>query len=215
MTGIYALPGTGPRPALQMASGAVIDIAQPDPQSIHIEDLGHSLAYICRFGGHVQKFYSVAQHSINVASIAMELAREAHAGESDEQIERVMIRYRLYGLLHDASEGILGCDIPTPLKRFPGLESFAKIQDIHMAAIATRFDISAGFDKDPILKRADVIAFAVEARDLMGDPEWARVEIGRRDAQPQIVPLGPDMARVAYLQEVNEALSARRYVEMR
>jgi hypothetical protein len=198
MTGTYALPGTGPRPALQMGSGAIIDLAEPDPATILIEDLAHAQAYICRFGGHVRKFYSIAQHAMHVAQIAIDLAKSAGIANPE--------RYHLYGLLHDASEGILGCDIPTPLKRYPGLESFAKLQDIHMAAIADRFSLPRGFDKDLILKRADVIAFAVEARDLMGDPEWARVETDLRDRHPSIIPLGPDQARIAYLVELNQAL---------
>ena len=86
-------------------------------------DIAHSLAYICRFGGHVQRFFSVAQHSMDVAGIAVELAREEYAHLDQYKLDEKIAFYRLAGLLHDASEGILGCDIPTPLKRFPGLES--------------------------------------------------------------------------------------------
>lgn len=83
-------------------SGLLIDINNPKAEHLRIDDIINSLSNICRFGGHVIKFYSVAQHSCLVASLApSEIKREA--------------------LLHDAIEAYLG-DIIKPLKNRIGGE---------------------------------------------------------------------------------------------
>ena len=71
----------------------------PRPSEVRLEDIAGSLAHTCRFGGHCQRFYSVAEHSLYVAR---ELADH---GE----------RVQAYGLLHDAGEAYVG-DIPRPVK---------------------------------------------------------------------------------------------------
>jgi hypothetical protein len=87
-----------------------------------IEDIAHALSNQCRFGGHVKKFYSVAQHSIIVAW---------QCQPEDAP----------WGLLHDASETYLG-DMVSPLKRddnfgFSYREAEAKL----LEAISKRFDL--------------------------------------------------------------------------
>ena len=70
----------------------------PRPQDFCIEDVAHGLSMICRFGGHVPVYYSVAQHSVLVASqVPPALRREA--------------------LLHDRAEAYLGSDLVRPIKR--------------------------------------------------------------------------------------------------
>lgn len=68
----------------------------PRPEDIHIVDIAHSLSMKCRFNGHSDRFYSVAEHSMAVANQC-----------SPEN--------KLYGLLHDAAEAYLP-DIPRPVK---------------------------------------------------------------------------------------------------
>ena len=73
-----------------------------NPDEINIEDIAHSLAMQCRANGHIEQFYSVAQHCISCC-------REAKArGYSD--------RVQLCCLLHDASEAYIA-DIPRPAKK--------------------------------------------------------------------------------------------------
>lgn len=71
--------------------------------NINIKDIAHSLSRICRFNGHIEGFYSVAQHSIKVSERLKDLGY-------DERVQ-------LCGLLHDAAEAYLG-DIPTPVKKY-------------------------------------------------------------------------------------------------
>lgn len=92
----------------------------PQPDEIHIEDIAHALSNICRFNGHVQRFYSVAEHSVFVALCTP-------------------IEHRMAALLHDATEAYL-CDIPRPVKKcIPG---YAEAEHRVALAIAQKFGLS-------------------------------------------------------------------------
>lgn len=83
------------------ASGVHFDPVHPDPDKISIKDIAHSLAFLCRGGGHSRIFYSVAQHCIACA-------REAAQRGLSERIQ-------LGCLLHDAAEAYIQ-DVTRPLK---------------------------------------------------------------------------------------------------
>jgi 5'-deoxynucleotidase YfbR-like HD superfamily hydrolase len=95
-------------------TGRFVNVFQPTPEMICIEDIAHSLSQQCRFGGHLAQFYSVAQHSLNCAS----LVSSAHAKAA---------------LLHDASEAYL-MDIPSPIKA--KMPEYKKIEHDLMIVIA-------------------------------------------------------------------------------
>jgi hypothetical protein len=101
-------------------SGIYIDVFNPKPDQILIEDIAHALSNQPRFGGHMHTFYSVAQHSTVVASY-------------------VPARHKLAALMHDASEAYL-LDIPTPIKG--RLSNYKEIESRLMRIIAKKF----GFD---------------------------------------------------------------------
>ena len=94
----------------------------PRPEEIRVEDVARGLAMKCRYGGHVTKFYSVAEHSVYVSqNVPREFARQA--------------------LLHDASEAYLG-DMIRPLKTQPEFRAFRAVEDKLEALIYARFGVT-------------------------------------------------------------------------
>lgn len=98
-------------------------LAPVDPDQIDIEDIAHALSYICRFNGHVSRFYSVAQHSLMVSDKMPGTVRE-----------------KLAALLHDAAEAFV-CDIPSPFKPVLGA-NYRLLYDSVQGAIDRKFGVS-------------------------------------------------------------------------
>jgi hypothetical protein len=151
------------------ASGVLIDINNPTPEMICIDDIATALSKICRFGGHSNDFYSVAQHSVVVANLAPEyLCREA--------------------LLHDATEAYLG-DVIKPLKNILG-SAYEDIEARFMDVICTKFKLSAlrllevkKYDKEALsiehayYIKGDVIEWISKMNDINLNAEsWNPVE---------------------------------------
>ncbi len=158
---------------------------EPRIDRVAIEDIAHGLAYQCRFNGQTCEFYSVAQHSLVVASL-------------------VPPALRLAALLHDAAEAYVG-DMVKPLKVL--LPEFAGIEEKVSAIIAATFGIDFS-DYGPI-KQADLVALATEKRDLMphSAERWAYLDAIRALPAP-IVAMGPGEAKRAFLAEF-ERLAGR------
>jgi 5'-deoxynucleotidase YfbR-like HD superfamily hydrolase len=150
----------------------------PRIDRVAIEDIAHGLAFQCRFNGQTCEFYSVAQHSLVVASLV-----------GDE--------LKLAALLHDAAEAYLG-DMVKPLKLL--LPAFAAIEDRVTEIIATAFKLDFG-NYRPI-KEADLVALATEKRDLMPHSveEWTYIE-GVEPLPGPIKPMNPFEAKAAFLNE--------------
>jgi uncharacterized protein len=83
-------------PWMETLSGSRYEYARPDPAVINIKDIARSLTYLCRYNGHCNRFYSVAEHCIHMANVAPP-------------------DLKLLALLHDAHEAYCG-DIPSPMK---------------------------------------------------------------------------------------------------
>lgn len=114
----------------------------PHPDQIDIRDIAHGLSQLCRFAGQAPYFYSVAEHSILVASALPD-------------------RLKLHGLLHDASEAYLA-DLPRPLK--VGLSDYKQVEESVEEVIANKFELmfpnpSQVKAADRELLRAEVYAF--------------------------------------------------------
>lgn len=134
---------------LRTYTGKKVDVFDPDPESICIEDIAHALSNLCRFAGHVKYFYSVAEHSLITAMLAPpELRKQA--------------------LLHDATEAYM-IDLPRPIKR--EIKQYCDIEDNLAAVIAKKFGIEY-----PLHKQIDKIDKAVcqsEFRHLLlGEKIW-------------------------------------------
>lgn len=112
-------------------SGRWFDILRPEEYEYDIEEIAHSLSNLCRYTGHVNSFYSVAEHSILVSRLVPD-------------------KLALCGLLHDASECFLG-DVSSPLKKL--LPEYREIEDRVERAIAAHFDIPFPYPKE--IKEAD------------------------------------------------------------
>jgi uncharacterized protein len=91
----------------------------PRVEEVDIIDIAHALSNTCRFGGHVDRFYSVAEHCWFISYLCGE-----HA---------------LWGLLHDASEAYI-MDVPRPLKRF--LTNYKDIEDNIMKVVCQKYNLS-------------------------------------------------------------------------
>lgn len=127
---------------LKSSGRMVSPIKQPRPEDICLEDITHCLARLCRWGGDTDGFYSVAQHSVLVASI---LPRHLQVA----------------GLLHDATEAYIS-DIPKPAKR--SLPEYDLAEERLAQVIFQHFRVP--FENLGKVKEADLIVLAAEARDL-------------------------------------------------
>jgi uncharacterized protein len=152
---------SGPKPIRawqRMLSGRRLDLLNPDPADIEIEDIAHGLARVARWNGQTvgEHAFSVAQHALIVEAIA----GEANPGWDDQ--------WRLAALLHDGAEYVIG-DLISPFKTAIGLDYKAFEQRL-MSAIHARFGLPAdlpGAVSDHI-KQADRIAAYFEATQLAG-----------------------------------------------
>ena len=141
---------------IETFSGTVMDVANPAPEMIKLDDIAHSLGNICRYGGHCRVFYSVAQHAV-FCSKRLERQGASRA-------------VQLAALHHDDAEAYLG-DIPRPMKPLLGAvysdmtkrvdEAIAYGLGLHEYGVT-----SADF-KRPEVKAADNWALLVEARHLL------------------------------------------------
>ncbi len=163
-----------PKPPIYtaMANGRMWDLANPSAMDVDWRAIAASLAKICRFNGATTSHYSVAQHSIIVAS-------------------QLPPELRLYGLLHDAHEAVMG-DITRPMREaiahFAGpvarkLVEFemAQMEAIHRAA-GLKWPLSV--EAEMAVHHADNRALATEWRDVM--PECAREHLPPRPAVPPL-----------------------------
>jgi uncharacterized protein len=142
----------------RMLSGRRLDLLNPSPLDIEIEDIAHGLARVARWNGQTKgpHAFSVAQHCVLV---------ERLVGELRPKIGR---EGRLAALLHDAPEYVIG-DMISPFKAALGLD-YKDFEDRLLAAIHLRFGLAA---KQPaeltaVIKRADRVSAFYEATQLAG-----------------------------------------------
>lgn len=129
---------------IQTFTGKAFWPLDPRPEEVDIFDIAHALSNICRYTGHVRRFYSVAEHSVLVSR----LVPQEHAK---------------WGLLHDASEAYIA-DIARPVKRH--LTEYAAIEKRLMLAIAERFDLP--WPEPPEVKYVDNRILHDEKDQLFG-----------------------------------------------
>lgn len=150
-----------PRAWQRMLSGRRLDLLDPTPVDIEIDDIAHGLAFVARWNGqtHGDFAYSVAEHSLLVEDIFSRLYPNAP------------IKWRLAALLHDAPEYVIG-DMISPVKAAVGPD-YGVLDDKLMAAIHIRFGLPA---KTPVsvkrqIKKADKVSAWLEATQIAGFSE--------------------------------------------
>ena len=147
-----------PRAWQRMLSGRRLDLLDPSPMDIEIEDIAHGLARVARWNGQTigAHAFSVAQHSVVVEEIC------AHIQPDLEP------RWRLAALLHDASEYVIG-DMISPFKAALGYD-YKLFEERLEHAIHTRFGLPAKvpLTVKKLIKRADRACAFFEATQLAG-----------------------------------------------
>src|SRR5271170_4505144 len=118
-----------PRAWQRMLSGRRLDLLDPSPLDVEIEDIAHGLARVARWNGQTvgEHGFSVAQHSVVVEEIAVHIKPDLEP------------KWRLAALLHDAPEFVIG-DMISPFKAALGL-NYRSFEDRLEAAIHIRFGL--------------------------------------------------------------------------
>lgn len=188
----------------QTYTGGIFWPLDPRPDEVLIEDIAHALSLTCRFGGHCRVFYSVAQHSVEMAEVLV-LGRSIWShGRTDDDSKRLAF----YCLMHDAAEAYVG-DLVAPLKRH--LPDFQAAEARVWKAIAQRFVLPYELPQE--VKRADLVMLATEARDLMKQPppmDWGLGEIQPREMR--IFPTDFAVAEYSFLRLFDELKDVPRAV---
>lgn len=184
---------------LRTISGRAISPVAPTIADIDRHDIAHALGHVCRFGGHVSVFYSVAQHSVLVSyAVPPELA--------------------LWGLLHDASEAYL-VDVPTPVKQTSALAGYGALEAQMQQVIYQAFGLVGA--EPHAVRIADAQLLVLEARALQHAASADAIEADAREAAArgqfldaldklppfQICPVKPVHATRAFLARLAELTS--------
>ena len=175
-----------------MLSGRRLDLLDPSPLDIEIEDIAHGLARVARWNGQTtgENAFSVAQHSFVVEEIA------AHIRPGLEP------RWRLAALLHDAPEYVIG-DMISPFKAALGLD-YRTFEEKLETAINVRFGLPAHVPTEikALIKTADRACAFFEATQIAG---FAHAESLRlfgappKDYRLDIEPMSASVAQARYL----------------
>lgn len=134
------------RHTLETRSGLFLDLTDPSPAAITLEDIAWGLANTCRFGGHTSVFYSVAEHALLCRALIIENGHPHLAIDA---------------LHHDSHEAYIG-DLPTPLKNLLG-DEYKEITQKLDEAIAEGLGLAFGMFNHRWVKETDELALRMEA----------------------------------------------------
>jgi 5'-deoxynucleotidase YfbR-like HD superfamily hydrolase len=162
-----------PRAWQRMLSGRRLDLLDPSPLDIEIEDIALGLACVARWNGQTKGThpFSVAEHSLLVERLVASLR------------PGIMAKWRLAALLHDAPEYVIG-DMISPFKAAVGLD-YRAFEERLTQAVHRRFSIPVVLPKSisQLIKRADLASAYFEAIQLAG---FSEQEANRIFSKPRI-----------------------------
>jgi 5'-deoxynucleotidase YfbR-like HD superfamily hydrolase len=184
----------------RMLSGRRLDLLNPSPVDIEIEDIAHGLSRVARWNGQTVGDYpfSVAQHSLLVEELA------GKAGEMSPA-------WHLAILLHDAPEYVIG-DMISPFKNALHLD-YRAFEDRLQQAIHIRFGLPPVITPDlkKRIKDADRAAAWFEATTLAGFSEDEALKIfgPKPDIKkaPELKPLAPDECKKKFLKRFKNLIN--------
>ena len=181
-----------------MLSGRRLDLLDPTPVDIEIEDIAHGLSFVARWNGQTSGdfAYSVAEHSLLVETLFSRIAPKSPA------------KWRLAALLHDAPEYVIG-DMISPVKAAVG-PGYDDLDSRLAAAIHIRFGLPAALPA-PIkrqVKAADKISAWMEATRIAG---FTTAEADRFFGKPDPALIGDLEIRLRPPREVRADYTARHH----
>lgn len=144
-----SMPAWDPRngragPWIQTYTGRRFYLADPRADDVDIRDIAWALGHETRYGGHLARFYSVAEHSLYASALAPR-------------------GLELEGLLHDGAEAYYK-DLPRPLKEL--LPDYKALEARGNRVVRERFGLHAV--QPPIIKTIDIALLADERREILG-----------------------------------------------
>ena len=147
--------------AITVGPGRALDITNPDPAMISVDDIALALSRKCRFGGFTRQWFSVAQHSWNVA-----MHLRAYGATPTVQLQ---------GLMHDAHEAYMG-DVATPHKDL--YHGFRQLEELLQGAVFLRLGLPHPLDSK--VKAVDELMLHSEAEALLPlpTPDWVKPGLG-------------------------------------
>ena len=187
----------------RMLSGRRLDLLDPAPLDIEIEDIAHGLSFVARWNGQTRGDfpYSVAEHSVLVEELFHRISPKAPA------------KWRMAALLHDAPEYVIG-DMISPVKTSVG-PGYKEMDQRLTAAVHLRFGLPAEIPKTvkAQIKRADRISAWLEAVQIAGFSESEANRFfgtyrvaGQEDIH--LSPRPPKLVRAGFLQRFEEIAAA-------
>ena len=145
---------------ISLLSGTTFNYNFPEESDVTIDDLAAATSNICRFAGHLPRFYSVAQHLVNASRLV-----EGITGDINDS--------RVFdALMHDTAEAFTN-DLPTPLKW--ALPIFKELEVKIESAMGEKFGFE--FPYPPLVKEVDTLMLMLEkyyVKEEFG--EWPHYE---------------------------------------
>ncbi len=166
-------------------TGTRVFLANPTVDSINLDDIAHGLSNLCRFNGQCNKFYNVAEHSVQVASVV-------HRLWGDPKLTRS-------ALMHDSPEAYIG-DMTRPLKDIDFVYQILEMR--FEGVIQDRFGLEIPFH-DKRIKRADYDVFFAEM-DALFDFDYEAWNLKGDPADAKILGWDPPQAKKSFLKMAHE-----------
>lgn len=169
---------------IRVNSGIYFDFDKLEDESqITITDIAHALSHCCRYSGHCNRFFSVAEHCILAAKYA-----EACGLSVNDQ---------LYWLLHDATEAYMA-DVPSPLKRM--LSEYKKLEEKLLDTVLRKYGVTKPEDTSTI----DLVILRKEAEVLFtfkNDDEIWYLDLPEADHDVFIIGVTPSVVKSSFIRK--------------